>query len=69
LADYLDLKTAWALLDYAEWRDDDQYNDQKRIRLKGALSQQILELEPIVERYIADLTAPRGFDLEHWNDV
>lgn len=68
LTDYLDLKTALALLSYSEWRDDDAFNDRKRQTLGASLGLQIAELEPIVDKYIKDLNAPRSFDMDHWNE-
>ena len=68
LSDYLDLKTVFALLPYAEWRDDDQFNENKRRSLGTVIGAQIAELEPIVDTYIKDLNAPKSFDMNNWNE-
>ena len=65
LSDYLDLKAALALLPYSESRDDDQFNISNRQSLATGIGMQIAELEPIVEKYIKDLNAPRSFDMDH----
>lgn len=68
LADYLDLKTAFTLLPYSEWRDDDVFNDTKRKSLGQALAAQIAELEPIVAEYISNINSPETFDMDHWDE-
>jgi len=68
LADYLDLKTTFTLLPYAEWRDDDIFNSEKRKSLGSVLSAQIADLEPTVMEYISNINSPETFDMDHWNE-
>jgi hypothetical protein len=68
LTDYKCLKAAFALLPYCEWRDDDNYNAGQRQTLAVGIGAQIAELEPIVEKYLSNINAPKSFDMDYWNE-
>lgn len=68
LNDYLDLKAMLTLDPIAEWFDDEERNDSKRKRLAMGHANQLAELEPIVEKYISNIAAPKGFEMGMWND-
>lgn len=74
LSNYKCLKTAMALLPYCEWRDDDQFNIDKRKMLGAGFMLQLGDinrkgdLEHTVAGYISQLNAPKSFDMDHWNE-
>ena len=67
LSDYMDLKAMFALLPVSEWRDDDDFNRQRRTELGVGIGLQVAELQPTVDMYMKTLLEPETFEMGHWN--
>lgn len=68
LSDYKVLKAAFSILDISEWRDDEDFNNNKRKARGAIIGAQIAELEPIVDKYLSSINVPQTFDMDYWND-
>lgn len=74
IADYIDLKAAIALVPYAEWRKDDNYNRSRRQELAAGLMFQHGAMDRpdtlagIVNTYIKQVNSPATFDLGYWDE-
>jgi hypothetical protein len=67
VTDYINLKSAMALLPYCQWREDDVYNEEKKRTLAAGLQYQLSEFQPVFEEYIRNINAPRSFDMGMWD--
>lgn len=69
VVDYIDLRTAIALLPYAEWEGKtDEQNDMTAKKLASGLLFQLENLERITNEYLKNINAPQSFEMSAWND-